>query len=251
MRTEDDRLADELRALGRSLMVPENDESLVADVMARVEHEPAPASARPARAVRRWWVWLTSRRKPVAATLAGVLIALALTPPVRAAVADWFGFGGVVVHETPAPASSAPPPPPARSELSVDEAARLVDFRPVIPAELGRPDGVEVSDDRRVLSLSWLETADGPIRLDQFDGGLAPVFHKLAARFTVIDVDRVPHLWLPEPHEVVIVDPDGRERRQTARLAGHTLIWERQGTTLRLEGDFSRERAIAIARSSA
>lgn len=246
MRTEDERLADDLRALGRGLTVPERDEPLVAAVMARVEQEPAPSP------VRRWWAWLTSRRKAVSAALAGVLIALALTPPVRATVAEWFDFGGVVVRESPAPAPpSAPPPPSAGSELSVDDAARLVDFRPVIPAELGRPDGVDVSDDRRVLSLSWSDTPDGPVRLDQFDGRLAPVFRKAAAAFSVIEVGGVDYLWLSQPHEVVIVDPEGRERTETARLAGHTLIWERNGTTMRLEGDVSRQRAIAIARSVA
>ena len=37
--------------------------------------------------------------------------------------------------------------------------------------------------------------------------------------------------------------PDGTRRTESARLAGHTLIWQDGGTTLRLEGDLSLERA--------
>jgi len=42
----------------------------------------------------------------------------------------------------------------------------------------------------------------------------------------------------------------GTSRHDPPRLAGHTLIWEQGGTTLRREGDLTREWAVAIAESA-
>lgn len=253
MRNDDnDALVADLRALGQELTVPTQDELLVTKVMTRLADEPVPSRSRRAETVGRAGDWLRTRRKAVAAALTAVVVALALTPPVRAAVAEWFGFGGVIVREDPGPGpTSAPPPPAAGSRLALEDAGALVGFDPMVPAELGRPDGVAVSDDRRVLSLSWRDAGETAVRLDEFDGRLAPVFGKLAATTAMVDVDGVTYLWFSAPHEVVVLDHDGRERTETARLAGRTLIWERDGMTLRLEGEMSMDRAITIARSAA
>jgi hypothetical protein len=48
-----------------------------------------------------------------------------------------------------------------------------------------------------------------------------------------------------------VLDADGTKRTETARLAGHTLIWEHGTTALRLEGDLTLDRAIQIAESAA
>lgn len=247
-------LAAELRQLGRELGVDHPDADLVDRVMARVSAEPATPRRRPFARVteygRRILDAVRARRRAFAAALAALLIGLALTPPVRAAVAEWFGFGGVVVREAPAPGpSTAPPPPGATSKLTLQQARDLIAFDPVVPSKLGPPDGVEVSRDRRVLSLSWTGGDDGPVRLDQFDGSLSPVMGKLAYGATTFTLAGTTYLWIERPHEVVVVDRDGRERTETARLAGSTLIWERGNTTLRLEADVSREGAVAIARS--
>lgn len=245
----DRELAAELRQLGREVTVGAPDAELVDQVMARLSAAPTPLPRPFAEHARRFWDWLRARRRAAAAALAAVLIGLALTPPVRATVADWFGFGGVVVREAPAPGpSTAPPPPPAESAVSLDQARRLVTFDPVLPSALGRPDGIEVSGDRRVLSMTWTSPGDGPVRLDQFDGTLSPVMAKLAHDATRFTVAGTTYLWIERPHEVVVIDQDGRERTESARLAGSTLIWERAGTTLRLEADVTRDRAMAIAR---
>lgn len=256
MRADDrDRvLAAELRQLGHQLTVAGPDAKLVDLVMARVSAEPAPPAHRPFARVaelgQRTWDGLRTRRRAVAAALAAVVIGLALTPPVRAAVIEWFGFGGVIVRQAPAPApSTAPPPPAAESELSLERARELVAFEPVAPTALGSPDGVEVSRDRRVLSLTWTGN-EGPVRLDQFDGRLSPVMAKLAYGAQTFVVAGTTYLWIEGPHEVVVVAPDGTDRTESARLAGRTLIWERAGTTLRLEADVPRDRAVAIARSA-
>jgi hypothetical protein len=253
--TTDDRLDAELRQLAGRLDVPAPDDALVTAVMTRIAAEPAPVAASPARvavvaAARSVRSWLADRRRAAAVLLVALLLALALTPPVRAAVADWLGIGGVVVRpaESPAP-STAPPPPSASTGLTLEQARDLVFFAPRVPARLGTPDGVEVSGDRRVLSMSW----DGRVRLDQFAAQLSPLFVKSvhgSARVEMVRVGSAYGMWLPEPHELVLLDADGNERRESSRLAGPTLVWETYGTTLRLEGIADRDRALVIAASA-
>jgi hypothetical protein len=228
-----DLLVADLLTLGRTVRTPEPDPRLVDLVLARLADGPTP------RRVAR-------RRVLVAAAV--VLLALLVTPPVRAAVADWFGFGGVVVRHDPSPpASTAPPPPTAGASMSVAQAVALVTFPVALPVQLGPPQGVEVSADRRVLSTTWTGGADGDLRLDQFDGSLDYTFAKSAPGVEFTEVSGDLALWFDAPHEVVVLAPDGTRRTETARLAGHTLIWERAGTTLRLEGDLTLARALAIA----
>ncbi|MGH3647980.1 MAG: hypothetical protein ACRDTM_12495 [Micromonosporaceae bacterium] len=232
-------LVRELRQLGRELSV-EPPPGLVDAVMARIADEPQPRAG-----------WLRRRWRALVAVLAGLLVVALLAPPVRATVAEWFGFAGVVVRpEASPPPSSAPPPPRAISDLTLAEARRLVGFTPVVPSVLGTPDAVEVSADRRVLSMTWHLGAD-VIRLDEFDGQLDPAFMKsVHGSVEFVSVGEVTALWIPRPHHVVVLDPDGGERRIEARLAGKTLIWQYGDVTLRLEGELTRDRAVAIADSA-
>ena len=85
---------------------------------------------------------VATRRRRVALVVGAVLLALLATPPVRAAVADWFGFGGLLVETGRPGPSSAPPPPAVAEDRSVREAAAAVDFLVSVPEELGAPDGV-------------------------------------------------------------------------------------------------------------
>jgi hypothetical protein len=125
-----------------------------------------------------------------------------------------------------------------------------VRFEPLLPAALGPPQGVEVSSDRRVLSMSWTDPDAGVIRLDQFDGRLDYTFAKTASGVQFTEVAGSFALWFERPHEVVVLAADGTPRTETARLAGHTLIWEQGEVTLRLEGDIGLQRATAIAGSA-
>lgn len=248
-----DVLVADLAALGRSLHRPVDDGALAVAVMARVAELPAPVPAsRSRQLLDRVVAAARVGRRRAAVALVGILVVLAVTPPVRAAVADWFGFAGVIVRDDPTRApSSAPDPPGAGSDLSLEQAARMVAFEPLVPAALGPPDGVEVSADRRVLSMSWVDARGRTVRLDEFDGRLDYTFAKSArgVRFTEVAGDFA--LWFETPHEVVLLDPDGTRRTEAARLAGHTLIWASGPTTLRLEGDLGLARATAVAESVA
>ena len=187
--------------------------------------------------------------------MAVVVIVLALTgvPAVRAAVADWFGFGGVRVRLDPgAPSPSLTPSPPPVAAGSVAAARAQVGFEVLVPAALGTPSGVEVSGDRRVVSMSWTVPGAGVVRLDQFDGQLDYAFAKTASgvQFTTVRNDFA--LWFDRPHEVrwLAAGAPGQPRRSPPRLAGRTLIWQVRGTTLRLEGDLDLLRARVIAESA-
>ncbi|MGX7825760.1 hypothetical protein ACTG9Q_11770 [Actinokineospora sp. 24-640] len=232
-----DPLPTELRDLGRSLEVTVT-EDFTAAVMTRIEAEPAPR--------RRGTAWLARRWRALVGALTAVVLVGALTPPVRAAVAEWLGLGAVSVRTgTGAPPSSAPPPPTAAGG-SLDQARSRAVFPIAVPARLGDPASVEVSADGRVVSMSW---RDGAVRLDQVAGTLSPYFTKTVHGQVVFTTVRgAEALWLPGPHRLV-VDSSGVERVEPPRLAGATLIWQTGDITLRLEGDLSRADAVAIAES--
>jgi hypothetical protein len=53
-----------------------------------------------------------------------------------------------------------------------------------------------------------------------------------------------------ERHAVTIERPGGGISLLAPRLAGNTLVFERDGLVIRLEGRFGRRRALALAGSS-
>jgi hypothetical protein len=246
-----DALAAELVALGRAVPRPEPAPRLVRAVTARLAYAPVPTTGTALDRLRaRAADTFVRRRRQTVVILTAVLLALLAAPPVRAAVADWFAFAGIIVRDDPAPSGSpAPPPPTVGPTTTLADAKKLVAFDPVVPSALGRPTGVEVSADRRVLSMSWADGADGVIRLDQFDGRLDFAFAKTTPGVRFTDVAGSSALWFDQPHDIVVLNKDGTSRTETARRAGHTLVWEHDATTLRLEGEISLERAVEIAAS--
>lgn len=216
------------------------------DVTARVRARlTAPAPRR-----RRWRYWL-------AAALAALLVAV--LPPGRAALADAVSgllrFSGIVIGTSPKPVlpSGTPSPLPAQRPAALDEAQRKVRFPIRVPAALGPPERVLVADadgtgTYRVVTLLY---RGGALRLDAFDGRLDPVFQKQAAgpdvQWTQVNGDFA--VWVGGPHALAYVDRGGTVRVETARLAAATLIWGEAGVSYRLEGDLTRDEAVAIANS--
>ncbi|TDE15079.1 hypothetical protein [Jiangella asiatica] len=238
----DDRaLTAELRDLGASLEVHGPDPAAVAvAVLDRIAtEEAAPAARVPRRRLR----------ARLAAVAVALLVALVLTPPVRAAVGEWLGFGGVVVRPGPSqPSASAPP---TASGLTLAQARELVAFEPLQPARLGPPTGVEVSADARLLTMTWGDGA-GTVRLDQFDGEPSPMFVKtalLGETAVSIPVGDTTVWWFSEPHDLRMLDGDGREQAHLTRVAGPTLVWVVDGVSLRLEG-MDRDESLAVAAST-
>lgn len=276
---EAERLREELRAFGRSLDGPggaARSESMAERVLGQIlaERVPVPAAGpvgagKRLRAVRRW---TRARWRSVVAAVCGLLTVLALTPPVRAAVTDWFGFGGVEVRYDP----SAVPSPGAEApgcghSVSLGEAERRAGFTPLVPKALGVPDAVTVSGlprGRSLVSLCWREEGR-TIRLDEFPGRLDPTFVKSVREQPEWlslgeegeeDGGAGPVLWFSRPHVLSfwMVDADGHRFTRAERTAGPTLLWTHggpvdgegtaaDGVTLRLEGVASKARALEVA----
>ncbi|MEU2282252.1 hypothetical protein ABZ614_09990 [Streptomyces sp. NPDC013178] len=285
-------LPEELRALGRSLSgsgagAADGTETMVERVLAQIlaEQVPVPEPEPPGlgerwRAARRW---ARLRWRSLTATLCGLLAVLALTPPVRAAVLDWFEFAGVEVRYDP---SAVPSPgaevPGCGPSVPFAEVERRAGFDPLVPRALGVPDVATVTAEpqgRFLISLCWLEEGR-TIRLDEYRAHLDAGFTKTLreqpewlrlgegeASGGLSDGDQA--LWFPRPHLLGfwLVDGSGERYVRETRTAGPTLLWTHTGggdgaggagagsgpdqgdLTLRLEGVASKERAVEIARS--
>ena len=251
-----DVLVRDLTRLARDLPPAQPPAGLAATVLERIATQPTPLPRAQAPWSRFWSTsgsraasWLQPWPRRVAIAVLALLVGLLATPPVRAAVSDWFGFGGVVVERGPAATEDAPPPPEVEDAMTVDEAAELVGFTPVLPEALGEPDAVDVSADRVIVSMTW-STDDGPVRLDQFDGRLDYRIAKTSPGVRYAAVAGVDALWFDRPHEVVLLGAGGEPRRESARLAGNTLIWPVGDLTMRLEGDLGLTEAVEVASSA-
>ncbi|TGB09444.1 hypothetical protein [Streptomyces sp. MZ04] len=252
------RLPEELRELGRSLdRAGAGGSSMAERVIAQIiaESVPVPVAEPPGR-LDRLRRWLRARWRILTAALCGLLTAAVLTPPVPAAVFEWFDFGGVEVRYDP---SAAPPTgagvPGCGGAMTLTEAERRAGFAPVVPAVLGAPDAVAVTLEpgaRVLVSLCWRD--DGrTIRLDEFSARLDPGFAKtVRVPPDWVQVGRGTGLWFPRPHRLTfwMVEGDGERWERSERTAGPTLLWTHGAdTTLRLEGVASKERALEIGKS--
>ena len=252
--TDDDRLETVLRDVGRRLDVPPP-RDMAATVRARIE-------ARPAR--RRIRIRRTYR---VIATACAVLIvatstAAAASPQVRAAVVSVLRFAGVEVHRGsgPVPSLSATAAPlPGERVVDLATARALSAFPIRVPGTLGLPDEVTVSDGTppRVVSLIYRGGPGRPaagaggvaLRIDEFEGQLAPLFKKIVfiGPGAPVSVGQAAGYWIPGPQEVFYVDRNGQQQTQTAHLAADTLVWQVGDLTLRMEAAFTEDQALAIA----
>lgn len=262
----------ELRVLAGGLAISEPDMRTVEAVMARLDDEPEPVPARPAQrageVLESFRRILRNRWRLVGVAVAALLALLLAVTPAGAKVREWLGFGAVVVEQqqsapagdpaapaitAPIPAITALIPPnaaPDGHDMTLEQAVAGSTFPVRVPAALGDPDRVTVSDDSRVVSMEWFSSAGGTVRLDQIDGSLSPYFVKKFyqdVEFTTVDGAEA--LWLNRPHPIVMLDPDGTERAESARLSGPSLVWQDAAVTLRLEGVSDRSAAVTIAES--
>jgi len=248
---DDPRLEAALRDLAQRLKVPAPPD-VTASVRARLV-------ASPARAYRARW--LPRLAIAAGAALFAVAVAATASPEVRAAIVNLLRFAGVEVRQEPGPTPTGHGVLPGERTISLAEARQLAAFPVYVPTAFGPPEEVRISDGQppRVVSLVYRPGSGRPqpatdgiaVRLDEFDGQIAPVFEKFASgpgieRVRVANGDGV---WVPGPHEVVYVDRSGQWRTESARLAANTLIWQLDRVTLRLEGRFTKAEALTVASS--
>ena len=244
----------ELRELGRELDVPPA-ASPAAAVRQRLE---GPAVRRPHPAPRGTGIlrrWRPAWRAALI-VVAVLAVLLAATPQGRAVVAHVLRFAGVELQQEPGPAPSprSGASLPGERRMSLAEARQHVSFPILVPAALGRPSEVVVSDGGRVASLIYRRTPYGLVRMDEFAGHLDPVFFQKfihVGDVTVVRVNGRKGMWVKGPHVLMYVTRDGTPAVASARLTtGNTLIWGNRQVALRLEGNLSKTEALAIAGSA-
>jgi hypothetical protein len=213
-------------------------------------------------------------RLPERRTLALVFVAAAVAvaaafavPPARTAILDFFGLRGAGVERV-----ETLPEVPSRIAAALElgrpstlaQARARAAFPPVVPEELGAPDRIYFSGAVPGGKVS-LVYEPGPgvprsrftgvgVLVTEFSGILEPEFvDKLADQSTRIERLRVgghPALWLEGgPHVVIFRTSEGGFGEDQARLAGNTLLVERGGVLVRIEGALGRDRAVAIGAS--
>ena len=251
-----------LTQLGRELDWPDTPD-LAPRVRARL------ADAEPRR--RRPKPLVAGLRRSFALALVLLLVLAAVTaaavPAVRDAVLEFLGLQGATVERR----VSLPTPPPERPlelgrRTTLQSASESLAFEPLVPAEPADPDGVYVrrSVPGGELSLAYLPQPGLPrarstrlgLLVSEFRGDLDPIYvGKALGPATVVEeltVDNEPALWIEgAPHFFFYRDQDGRTMESELRLAQNVLLVERGDLLVRLEGAFSRERAIRIAAPSA
>ena len=196
---------------------------------------------------RTWW-------RPVAIALAILAVAIGAVlavPPARTAILDWLGLEGVeIVRVDELPEAPVAGHLDLGREVTLDQARRQAPWL-LVPSD--RPEHVYVS--RSIpggkVTLLWGTPTKVRLLLSEFRGSL--YLEKLVTPEVGVEpvrVGRSPGVWLPGSHVVIYRDRDGRNREQTSRLAGNTLVWQRGDMTLRLEGALSKDDALRIARTA-
>ncbi len=192
-------------------------------------------------------------------------VAAAAVPGVRDAVLEFLGLQGATVERR----TTLPTPPSERPldlgrRATLEEAAGLLAFQPLVPAGMGDPDGVYVR--RGVpggeLSLTYRPRPGLPrarstrlgLLVSEFRGDLHRDYvGKIVGPAGVVErlaVDGGRAVWIEGvEHFFFYRDPNGQLVEHELRLAENVLLIERGDLLVRLEGAFSREQAIRIARS--
>ncbi len=239
IRPSDDNLAQALRDLGARLDVPPAPD-LAPLVRARIEAQPR----------RRPWVY-------AAAVLAVLLAGLALAQ--SEAISRWLGVRGIKILFDRAPRARVVTDLRLGRQVSLAEVRRAVPFRVLIPAALGDPDEIYLSDDRRV-SLIYKARPDLPrahetgvgLLVTEFQAEIDPSYFKKIAsgrtRIEAVAVGGGRGYWISGAHALVYRDPSGT-REDVLRVAGNVLVWERGDLTLRFESALSKEASLRIAES--
>jgi hypothetical protein len=227
---------------------------LAAAVTARLE-QAAPA--------RRVW-WRPALAYGLAAIAAAFALTMAVSPDARSAVLEWLGLKSVKIERRE---PTAPPPRPGRlgaglglgTPVTLEQARRSSPFLRMPAADgLGRPEAIYRG--ARSVSLVYGErpgyarstTTGAAVLVQQFRARVGPFIEKTLGQGTRLDRLRVggdPAYFITGAHGFAY-EGGADVRFEDQRLAGNTLLVERaDGLLIRVEGDLTRERAVAIAAS--
>jgi hypothetical protein len=211
---------------------------------------------------------LPQRRRTLAIALAVLAVAVGAAmavPQARTAILEFFRLRGATVERV----ETLPRVPPA-TENQLDLGRPLPAGRPavnlpevLVPEALGPPDAAYVAEEPYGVRLT-LVYEPGPgvpespysgvgLLVGEFVGGNATGFVRKmidsGTEVEVLEVGGYPALWLEGGPHVVLFEGDGLVFEDDGRLAGNTLLVERDDVLVRIEGEISRARAIEIAES--
>jgi hypothetical protein len=187
----------------------------------------------------------------VAAVIAVVL--LVSMPVTRGAIAGLLGIGAVEVSIV----DSLPPVDtlrdPTGTEMTLDDARALVAFRVLsLPAEPSK-----VYADLRVpggmITVSYSGSGGGDaLFITQMeattDRGAIEKLLGPGTTITDVDVGGEFGYWIEgEPHVVIVFDKNGAFYEDSPRMAGNTLLFVRDGLTVRIEGSLDLADALSVA----
>ena len=236
----------ELTALAASVEWPETP-----DVTTSVAGQLAESQPRVARRPRSLVV-------AFAVVLAALLAVLAVEPA-RTAIFDWLGIGGariVRVDELPS-LEPAPGLELLGDDVSLEEARSRGGFAFAgPPRDEPAPDEIRITPGLRV-SYVWRDGGGDRVRLliTQFPGsvdepGLVKKLVGTGTSLQELDVGGDRAVWIEGgPHFVYFLAPDGTVREDQGWLAGNTLLVDRDGVTVRVEGDLDRDDAVELVRA--
>jgi hypothetical protein len=183
----------------------------------------------------------------VAAAVAALGVALAV-PPARSALLRFFHLEGVtVVKVDTLPAQRARALGPSLgSPVPLAVAERRLGFRFLFPP------GAR-STQLRVLGLlgtALLERDGRPLLLSEFRGDVVDLMKKVAGPGSVVEpvrVDGMPGIWVAGATHFLFLSTSGAISEVPIAVHGSVLLWQRDGLTLRLQGQLSRVDAIRVA----
>jgi hypothetical protein len=245
----------ELRAFSRELDAALEPVDLSAAVTRRLEKSSA-GVRRPRERVR--------RRRLVVALVATIAVTATLViPPARAAVTSFFDIGAVRVHESPPP-SGRIAGPLVLGELTTLDAARAR-MPAVVPAARGFASPDEVWFDSKAGGVTSLvyrarpglpaakHTAGIGLLIQEFTGDGSGFLNKYlsnGSRARLVAVGPYEGVFITGgSHFLAYEDATGAGYTDEGRLVGNALIFQREGLTIRIEGNLPSERMVAIGAS--
>jgi hypothetical protein len=196
----------------------------------------------------------------LAAVVAAAAIGLAASPSARSAILEFLGLKSVRIERR----EPRPAPGPADLDLgrrvSLDEARERAGFDVLVPG-LGAPDAVyfDASPDRVALvygarpGIPRSRETRASLLVVELRATVGPLIEKSLGEGTRLErfrIDGDPAYFLSgRVHGFAYLDDKGSGHFDEQRLAGNTLLVERDGLLLRLEGRISRDQAVRIVRS--
>jgi hypothetical protein len=256
-------------------------ESRLGDLATGIEWPPTPRLAGrvvhllPARRgfglTHAWMVTLKPRGWAVAAAVLAVLAAAIAYSPSRDALAGWLNLHAIIERIQQVPSPSPQPPGPLGTRLGLGSSTTLrkaeesLAWKVAVPSSLGTPDQVYLqeppaSPPQGEVTLVYSARPGIPVAsqtgvailITEARGAVdTNLFGKMLGQSATLDeVDISGHqgYWITgQPNVFFFIDANGVMRNETMRLAANTLIFDDNGTIVRIEGNLTKAQAVGIA----